>query len=157
MSKIDPDTPAADGADAASAAAPARGRRTALARAEDPAFAASLAMLRQFGEASPDLLCIGEAGTARLEYLSPAFTAIHGVEREHMLSGNTLRRWVGLVHPEDRREALDTLRRAPASGSAGNSASCDRWTGRCAGSTPPLFRYGTRPAACGVSPASPRT
>jgi PAS domain S-box-containing protein len=114
MSKIDPDTPAADDADAASAAAPARGRQAAVAPAEDPAFAASLAMLRQFGEASPDLLCIGEAGTARLEYLSPAFTAIHGVEREHMLSGNTLRRWVGLIHPEDRREALDTLRRARA-------------------------------------------
>ncbi|WP_424140342.1 GAF domain-containing protein [Roseomonas chloroacetimidivorans] len=66
---------------------------------------------RQFGKASSDLLWIRNAETLRFEYLSPAFETIYGESLERVLSGNNVKQWAELMHPEDRRVALDNFRR----------------------------------------------
>lgn len=70
--------------------------------------------LRQFGEASQDVLWIRDAETLSWEYLTPAFETIYGLSRAEALSGNNFRNWIELVVPEDREYALGMIRRVRA-------------------------------------------
>ena len=69
---------------------------------------------RQFGAASSDVLWIRHAETMQWEYLSPAFESLYGESRATALSGNNLRRWTELIHPEDRELALRQMNRIRA-------------------------------------------
>ncbi|GGB19120.1 hypothetical protein GCM10011380_05850 [Sphingomonas metalli] len=67
--------------------------------------------LRQFGEASQDILWIRDAETLQWRYLTPAFETIYGLKREEMLAQNDYRTWLELILPEDRAVVGDALRR----------------------------------------------
>lgn len=67
--------------------------------------------LRQFGEASQDVLWIRDAETLQWTYLTPAFETIYGLSREEALSGDNFRSWVKLIVPEDRHHAISSIRR----------------------------------------------
>ncbi|KAB0676202.1 PAS domain S-box protein [Aureimonas leprariae] len=77
----------------------------------EAALRASEERLRGFGEASTDVLWIRDAETLNWTYLTPAFEAIYGMPRDEALSGNNFRNWVELILPEDRDQAVDTIRR----------------------------------------------
>ncbi|WP_245317581.1 CheR family methyltransferase [Rhizobium sp. N122] len=66
---------------------------------------------RLFGEASSDVLWIRDAETLQWVYLTPAFEAIYGVDREQAMTGNNFRSWSELIIPEDREQALSEIRR----------------------------------------------
>jgi PAS domain S-box-containing protein len=83
-------------------------------RCAEEALRESEERLRQFGEASSDVLWIRDVGTLEWEYLSPAFESIYGESREAALSGDTLKNWAGLILPEDRESALDNIDRVMA-------------------------------------------
>ncbi|WP_160939386.1 PAS domain S-box protein [Teichococcus coralli] len=70
--------------------------------------------LRQFSEASSDVLWIRAAETLQWEYLSPAFEALYGLSRETALAGEGLRRWIDLIVEEDRAQAVDSIGRVQA-------------------------------------------
>ncbi|MBP3983389.1 PAS domain-containing protein [Pseudoxanthomonas helianthi] len=68
---------------------------------------------RQFGEASSDVLWIRNADTLELEYLSPAFDHIYGMDHRSMLARPALESWIELILPEDRHmvhEAIGKVR-----------------------------------------------
>ena len=65
---------------------------------------------RQFAEASAFGFWIRRADTLVMEYVSPAVTAIYGVEPE-VFHGD-LKLWVALIVPEDRATALQHIERA---------------------------------------------
>lgn len=67
--------------------------------------------LRQFGDASSDVLWIRDAEHLQWTYLTPAFEAIYGLSREEALTGNDFRRWSELIVPEDRDRALANIHR----------------------------------------------
>lgn len=67
--------------------------------------------LRQFGEASQDILWIRDSETLQWEYLTPAFEAIYGLDREAALRGDNMIGWLELVLPEDRDSAAANLQR----------------------------------------------
>jgi PAS domain S-box-containing protein len=67
--------------------------------------------LRQFGEASQDILWIRDAATLQWTYLTPAFETIYGLSREAALSGDNYRTWLDLILPEDRSMAIDAIER----------------------------------------------
>lgn len=67
--------------------------------------------LRQFGEASQDILWIRDAETLQWEYLTPAFEAIYGLDREAALSGDNMVGWLELIIPEDRQQTAANLQR----------------------------------------------
>lgn len=62
--------------------------------------------LRQFGEASHDILWMRDAATLQWQYLTPAFEAIYGLSREEALGGDNYRSWLDLIVPEDRETAI---------------------------------------------------
>ncbi|MGE7204861.1 PAS domain-containing protein [Sphingomonas sp. NPDC019816] len=66
---------------------------------------ASEERLRRFGEASQDILWLRDADTLRWEYLTPAFEAIYGLARDHMLAGDHYRGWLAMIVPDDRPRA----------------------------------------------------
>ena len=70
--------------------------------------------LRQFGEASSDVLWIRDAETLQWTYLTPAFETIYGLERETALRDNNMTGWLDLIVPEDRQTALDSIQRVRA-------------------------------------------
>ena len=78
------------------------------------ALRASEERLRQFGDASQDILWIRDAASLRWQYLTPAFAAVHGLSPDRALVGDPLRTWLALVVPEDRRPAIAALRRVRA-------------------------------------------
>jgi PAS domain S-box-containing protein len=78
----------------------------------------SEARLRQFGEASQDVLWIRDAHTLQWTYLTPAFETIYGLSREEALTGNNYRSWVDLILPEDRERATENIRRVLQGGHA---------------------------------------
>jgi PAS domain S-box-containing protein len=84
-------------------------------READEALRESEARFRQFGDASSDLLWIRNARTLQFEYVSPAFETIYGQSRECVLAGDTLQRWLDLIHPDDRDLALTMLTRVQTS------------------------------------------
>ncbi len=67
--------------------------------------------LRQFGEASLDVLWIRDVETLQWTYLTPAFEAIYGMSREEALAGDNYRRWQDLIVPEDRARAMASISR----------------------------------------------
>jgi PAS domain S-box-containing protein len=67
--------------------------------------------LRQFGEASLDVLWIRDAGTLQWIYLTPAFEQIYGLERGTALRGDNMTGWLDLILPEDRERVLDAIQR----------------------------------------------
>ncbi|EPE96422.1 chemotaxis protein CheB [Rhizobium grahamii] len=67
--------------------------------------------LRQFGEASQDILWIRDAETFQWSYLTPAFEVIYGLDREAALRGNNMVGWLELIVPEDREVAAENLKR----------------------------------------------
>jgi len=54
---------------------------------------------RSFAEHSDDVLWIVNLGAQRLEYLSPAFERIYGLDRTHIMAD--LGRWTEVIHPDD--------------------------------------------------------
>ena len=86
---------------------------TDLKRAE-AAVRESEARLRQFGDASQDILWIRDAATLQWQYLTPAFEKVYGLSREEALAGDNLRNWLELIVPEDRPRVLEHIRRVRA-------------------------------------------
>lgn len=70
--------------------------------------------LRQFGEASSDVLWIRDAESLQWIYLTPAFEAIYGLDRKAALAGDNMTGWLDLIVPEDRQIALDAIQRVRA-------------------------------------------
>jgi two-component system CheB/CheR fusion protein len=64
----------------------------------------------QFAEASSDVLWIRDAAGLQFEYVSAAVERVYGANRERISAGNSLRRWVRFIHPEDRHRALEAIR-----------------------------------------------
>ncbi|KOX59182.1 hypothetical protein ADL19_05595 [Streptomyces purpurogeneiscleroticus] len=64
----------------------------------------------QFATASSDGLWIRDAATLRMEYVSPAISAIYGIAPEDLLGD--VGRWTDLIVPEDRDIAVEHLARA---------------------------------------------
>lgn len=67
--------------------------------------------LREFGEASPDVLWIRDAQTYQWEYLSPAFDGIYGISRLDAMRGDNFASWQELILPEDREHATASFER----------------------------------------------
>lgn len=67
--------------------------------------------LRQFGEASSDVVWVRNAESFEWEYLSPAFEAIYGAPVEAALAGDTIQNWADLIVEEDRERALANIGR----------------------------------------------
>ena len=63
---------------------------------------ASEERMRQFGEASQDILWLRDAETLQWHYVTPAFEAIYGLGRDALLSGDHYRNWLAMILPEDR-------------------------------------------------------
>jgi PAS domain S-box-containing protein len=80
------------------------------ARAE-AALRESETRLRQFGEASSDILWTRNMETLRWEYLTPAFERIYGVSRDEVLAGNDFGNWISFILPEDQDETLRAIRK----------------------------------------------
>ncbi|MEH3046287.1 PAS domain-containing sensor histidine kinase [Sphingomonas adhaesiva] len=70
--------------------------------------------LRQFGDASHDILWMRDPATLQWQYLTPAFERIYGLTREEAVSGDNYRSWLDLIVPEDRARASDAIRRVAA-------------------------------------------
>ncbi len=70
--------------------------------------------LRQFGEASHDILWIRDAATLQWVYLTPAFETIYGLSREEALTGDDYRNWQDVIVPEDRDHAAASIARVGA-------------------------------------------
>ncbi|MFN3818261.1 PAS domain S-box protein [Blastomonas sp.] len=67
--------------------------------------------LRQFGEASQDILWMRDAHTLRWRYLTPAFEEIYGLARSEALEGDNFRNWIDLIVEEDRPRVLKAINR----------------------------------------------
>ncbi|MCZ0963166.1 sensor histidine kinase [Paracoccus benzoatiresistens] len=80
-------------------------------KAIEAALRKSEEQLREFGEASSDVLWIRDAESLQWVYLTPAFERIYGLQRDQVMGGNNLRSWAELIVPEDRDHALDHIRR----------------------------------------------
>lgn len=80
-------------------------------RQAEAALRESEERLRQFGEASQDVLWIRNAASLQWEYLSPAFEAIYGVPVADALTGETLRNWTDLIVEDDREAAVACIDR----------------------------------------------
>ncbi|AOD14622.1 hypothetical protein BER92_07570 [Xanthomonas fragariae] len=87
------------------------GRDVSERRKADIALRESEERLRQFGEASQDILWIRDAESLQLVYLTPAFEAIYGLSRSTAFSGDSYRDWIDLIVPEDRERATDAIRK----------------------------------------------
>ena len=64
--------------------------------------------LRQFEEASQDVLWIRDVERLQRQYLTPAFETIYGLSREEALASNNYHSWVDLIVAEDRERATDS-------------------------------------------------
>ncbi len=67
--------------------------------------------LREFGDASSDVLWICDAERLQWEYLSPAYSKIYGISRENALQGDTVYQWMETIDPEDRDHARRNIER----------------------------------------------
>jgi PAS domain S-box-containing protein len=67
--------------------------------------------LRQFGDASQDVLWMRDARTLQWQYLTPAFEAIYGVSRTEALDGDNFGNWLDLIVAEDRPRVLGAIDR----------------------------------------------
>lgn len=78
-------------------------------RRQEDALRTSEERLREFGEASSDVLWIRDADTMQWEYLSPAFDRIYGISRQDALRGDNYRSWMDLIVEEDRERAAASI------------------------------------------------
>ncbi|MEG3084577.1 PAS domain S-box protein [Sphingomonas sp. PB2P12] len=86
--------------------------KTAIGRARtESALRESEQRLRQFGDASSDILWVRDAKTLQWEYLSPGFSAVYGMSVDEALVGDNLRNWTDLIVEDDRQHALDSIKR----------------------------------------------
>lgn len=69
---------------------------------------------RQFGAASADALWICDAASLSYYGISPAYETNFGMSRTEALRGTHLRRWIVLVHRDDRKRVIAGLRRLRA-------------------------------------------
>lgn len=67
--------------------------------------------LRQFGEASADILWIRNAADGHVEYVSPAFASVLGISMQDIPGGRELARWLEFILPEDRQATIGKLER----------------------------------------------
>ncbi|MEG3164796.1 PAS domain-containing protein [Sphingomonas sp. PB2P19] len=89
--------------------------KTAIDRARaETALRHSEARLRQFGEASSDVLWSRDAETLQWDYLSPAFETVYGMPVDQALAGDNLKNWTDLIVEDDRAHALASLERVRA-------------------------------------------
>jgi PAS domain S-box-containing protein len=89
--------------------------RSAVKRARaEGALRESEERLRQFGEASQDVLWIRDAETLQWVYLTQAFEETYGLDRETALAGDNMTGWLDLVLPEDQQAVLDGLQQVRA-------------------------------------------
>jgi len=65
--------------------------------------------LRQFGEASQDILWARDPKTLQWAYLTPAFEAIYGQLRTDALAGDNFKNWLEMILPEDRNVAVSSI------------------------------------------------
>ncbi|MFH6782778.1 MULTISPECIES: PAS domain S-box protein [Methylobacterium] len=70
--------------------------------------------LRQFGDASSDVLWMREAETLQWVYLTPAFAITYDRDRAAAFSGDTLANWLDVVLPEDHPSVLAGIARVRA-------------------------------------------
>ena len=82
-------------------------------RSAERALRSSEERFSRFAEASSDVLWIRDARQLNMDYVSAAFDSVYGVTAESM-AGTGLRRWLGLVHPEDRAQAVAHIREVRA-------------------------------------------
>jgi PAS domain S-box-containing protein len=75
----------------------------------DAALRDSEQRMRQFSDASPDIIWIRDAETLRYEFVSPAFDTLYGVDRARLSEDADL--WLSLILPEDREQAVASLGR----------------------------------------------
>jgi PAS domain S-box-containing protein len=69
--------------------------------------------IREFADASSDVLWVRDADTLQWEYLSVAFEAVYGITREEVARAeNNLEYWADLIVPEDRKFVLNCISRA---------------------------------------------
>jgi len=78
------------------------------ARAE-AALCESEERLRQFGEASQDILWTRDASTLQWQYLTPAFEEIYGLSRDEAAAGDNFRSWLEMVVPADREAVAGSI------------------------------------------------
>jgi PAS domain S-box-containing protein len=78
-------------------------------RRAQEALRSSEERLREFSDASSDMLWIRNAEDLQVEYLSPAFERIYGMSRLDVLRGDNFRSWLELVVPEDRERKLANI------------------------------------------------
>ncbi len=77
----------------------------------DVALRDSEEKLRQFGDASQDILWVRDAETLQWTYLTPAFETVYGLSRQEALSGDNWRNWKNLIFDEDRERAVANILR----------------------------------------------
>lgn len=65
--------------------------------------------LREFSEASSDILWTRRADDLQWDYLSPAFHKVYGLSRQDAMRGDNLQTWAELILPEDREHALASI------------------------------------------------
>jgi PAS domain S-box-containing protein len=83
-------------------------------KAAEAAREASEQLLRQFSDASADVLWVRDAETLHWEYLSPAYAQVYGEPVDVALDDNDVSRWAGHVLEEDREYALACMDRVRA-------------------------------------------
>lgn len=80
-------------------------------KAAESAREESERLLRQFSEASSDVLWIRDATTLRWEYLSPGYELVYGEALEVADAHSEVDHWVNRILPEDRAHAIRLLQR----------------------------------------------
>ncbi|MBM3606321.1 MAG: PAS domain S-box protein [Alphaproteobacteria bacterium] len=68
--------------------------------------------LRQFAQASSNILWMRDADTLQWTYLSPAFERIYGLSCQEALCADNPRAWLELVEPDDRARVSAAIQRA---------------------------------------------
>lgn len=79
-----------------------------IKRSEEAAMA-SEERLRQFGDASKDVLWIRDAGTMQWVYLTAGFEKIYGLSRLEAFGGNDFAGWLNIILAEDRAMVINSL------------------------------------------------
>ncbi|MBW9091972.1 PAS domain S-box protein [Rhizobium wenxiniae] len=78
-------------------------------RAGQEALRESEERLRQFGEASQDVLWSRHPETLQWTYLTSAFETIYGLSRDDALRGDNFGNWMGMILPDDRDTAAASV------------------------------------------------
>lgn len=74
----------------------------------------SEAHMRQFGDASHDVLWIRDATTLQWRHLTPAFETVFGIDRAVALEGDHYRNWIEMIVAADRPQAEAAIERVRA-------------------------------------------